>query len=310
MLALICENEVVMKNKFDKLKEWIKRELGRIEIEQNGDKTIYKIINPHENNPKYIEKLSNKLVKQLKNDNKTIVILSSKLKGNKIIKNKLYSNGVRILDGKWLFKFLSIYLLEYVLKQSTEEIENQTITIMVNDLSEVNLKIIMTLAPKVKSLHIITNHIQKFKKVENILYEEMGIVISLSSNKKKGLAKAKLILNLDFPEELLNNYVIYPYAVIINIEHNVRNLPKSFNGVVINNCKIDVDGKIKEKFEEESKFDLEDLYEAQILRKYNIEDTFAKLKADKVEIQKVIGKNGIIEEQEFENIKKQKNGKR
>ena len=42
---------------------------------------------------------------------------------------------------------------------------------------------------------------KKFKKLENDLYEQNGVPIIISNNKKKSLSKSELIINFDFIEE-------------------------------------------------------------------------------------------------------------
>ena len=52
----------------------------------------------------------------------------------------------------------------------------------------------------------LTNHIEKFKTLERKVLEEYGIMITINNNKKKSLAKSNIILNMDFPNELINKY--------------------------------------------------------------------------------------------------------
>ena len=65
-------------------------------------------------------------------------------------------------------------------------------------------------------MNIVTNHIEKFKKLED-KFMENGIMITIGNNKKKSLMKSKIILNIDFPNELINKYMIKDDAIIINV---------------------------------------------------------------------------------------------
>ena len=45
----------------------------------------------------------------------------------------------------------------------------------------------------------------------------MGIILNLSNNRNKSLIKAEIIINVDFPEEIINKYNIYNNAIVVNI---------------------------------------------------------------------------------------------
>ena len=50
--------------------------------------------------------------------------------------------------------------------------------------------------------------------------------------------KSQIILNIDFPQELINKYNIYDDAVIVNLKGNIKINKKRFNGLNINNYEI------------------------------------------------------------------------
>ena len=54
---------------------------------------------------------------------------------------------------------------------------------------------IVFIAEHVKRLNIVTNNLNKFKKIEDYLYNELGITINISNNKKQSLLKSNLIFN-------------------------------------------------------------------------------------------------------------------
>ncbi len=72
-----------------------------------------------------------------------------------------------------------------------------------------------------KSVNIVTNDIGKFKKIEEQILEKEGIAINVTSNKKKGLMRSQIILNVDFPTNLINQCNIPDNAVIINLNSNI-----------------------------------------------------------------------------------------
>ena len=60
--------------------------------------------------------------------------------------------------------------------------------------------------------------IMKSEEFKNYIYSNK---INISNNKKKCLRRKEIIINIDFPEELINKYNIYEKAIIINIEENI-----------------------------------------------------------------------------------------
>lgn len=165
---------------------------------------------------------------------------------------------------------------------------------MVNDNTELNISIIKNIAQEVKKLNIITNNIRKFKKLEEYLYNELGIMIRISNNRSKDLVSAETILNIDFPKELTSKYTISNDSIIINLCDEIKIESKKFNGININYYSI----KIPPEMEIEG-FSSEIVYESYLF-KMNLENAIKKIREDKVEIKGLIGKNGIINKREFD----------
>ena len=121
-------------------------------------------------------------------------------------------------------------------------------------------------------------------------------MLNVSNNKKRSLAKADIIINIDFPAELINKYRIFDKAIIANVNDKIDLQSKRFNGININYYKV----KIPDKYKLEG-FQNEIIYESLIYgKKYEkIKDRFVK---DKIKIKKLIGKNGPIMESEIKQI--------
>ncbi len=116
--------------------------------------------------------------------------------------------------------------------------ENSEISIATNSNDEWLINIIKESSKKFKTLNIVTNNINYFKKIKNILFEENGTIITVTSNKKKALSSSKIILNVNFPQELINKFTVYENAIIINLEENIKIKKKRFNGKMINDYNI------------------------------------------------------------------------
>ncbi|MBO4816150.1 MAG: hypothetical protein J5507_04465 [Clostridia bacterium] len=273
----------------------IKRCINIINVENYNENIIYllPIYNKKKNRNHQINRISKTILKKLEKDRTNKVVLSEYLKGIEALKNNLYSNNINILDGRFLFKCLSKNIIEYILKQNSSKIENSEICIILNDFTNINKNIIIDVAKSAKNVNIITNNISKCNKLENYLYNEYGILLNVSNNKKTSLLKSKIILNLDFPEELINKYKINTKAIIINTQEKIEIHSKKFNGINLNYFKINIPDKYKIEG-----FSYEETYESMI---YNSSygDVQEKIEKDKIEIKGLIGNRGIISKHEF-----------
>ena len=108
---------------------------------------------------------------------------------------------------------------------------------------------------------------------------------------KKVLIKKEIIINIDFPEELINKYNIYEKAIIINIEENIEITNKKFNGINLNYYELDLD----DKYSKYENFDKNTIEESMIIE--------SKLhKYDILKIKNLIGNRGIINDEEFKKL--------
>ena len=268
---------------------WLEKKLNLIRIQDN---TIILPITKETGNKK-IEKLAQKTRKVIqKYSNSKKVILSKEMHNEQMYLNYLNTYGLEIQDGRWLFEILLPDTIEYIINK--KKIEKANISIMINDLTEIELENIKTLARKYKSINIVTNHIEKFKKLQKQLEENEGIIITITNNKKKSLMKSQIILNIDFPNELINKYNIQDEAIIVNLKAKIKINRKRFNGLNISNYEIDFREDKKNNKALSSKYNLRDLYESELYRKQRISEIRRKIKNDKVCIKRIILNNGEL----------------
>ena len=119
-------------------------------------------------------------------------------------------------------------------------------------------------------------------------------MITIANNKKKSLVKIPIILNIDFPSELINKYNLNDNAVIINIKGNVTIKNKRFNGININDYEIEYDNKNNYDLNLDNNYKLSEVYEGNLYKKSPIRFIEKTLKKDKVRISKLIGNNMVI----------------
>lgn len=285
-MTLFFMQESKEKNKY---KFKINSILNKIEEKTDKNEVILTLPIKENAKSKKIRRLINKLDRyQIKT-----AILSEELYDKKEIKNELYSRNINILDGRYLFKLLTGEIINYICKKSKTNQEKVEVSILTNDASNINKEIIIELAERVKILNIITNHINEFKNIEDYLYNEKGIIIKLSNNYKTALLKTNIIINMDFPKEIINKYTIPSRCIIININGGIKIKSKKFNGINVNDYNIII--PLEYKIEG---FNNKIVYEAYVLNK-EYKTTKKQMLEDKIQIQSLIGEKGKINNREF-----------
>lgn len=262
--------------------------------EDNGKTTItLPLFKSNKIRNKKIIKIAKRINKKLYDNNIENVVLSNYLEKNEILKQKLYCQNINILDGRYLFYLLIPEIIEYILKRQKVKLQNGEVTLLINDFTQNNAKIITYIAQNVKRVNIVTNHSNKFKKVEDYLYNELGVILNITNNKSKSLSNANLIINIDFPEEIINKYEINSNAIIVNIFNEIKIRAKKFNGININYYKA----CIPKEYQIDG-FQNNLVYESSIY-KYSYENARKDIIANKIRIKKLVGINGDISENEF-----------
>lgn len=224
------------------------------------------------------------------------VVLSNYLNNIEYVKENLINSKVHIYNGKMLSNYLIYNFIKYISKLKNEEVHTQEISILVNSCNSLNAENILYLATTLKRINIVTTKINDFNKIATYLENTMGIGITITNNKRKSLAKAKMIINIDFNEETLNQFNINRDAIIININNSVEIKTKLFNGINAYDYYIDYDTDLDNevlKF-----FDKKLIYES-TLNKKNYNEIIERIVKDNLKIVNLVGKNGIINEAEY-----------
>jgi len=242
---------------------------------------------------KNANKISKKIMKILNKTNCKKIVLSKEVKKQELLVNKLYSNQIDIVDGKWLFEVMMYDVVKFIINKKNLEPKNTQISITANTISENVIQNLYLLVKEFKKVNVVTNHLEKFKNIEKGLLEEQGVMITFTNNKKKSLAKSNIILNVDFPKELLNKYNINDEAIIVNIQGNMKIDKKRFNGLTINDYEIEFK-KEDFDFEKQNKYYNKDVYEAKTFKKQPFKETISQIHKDNVRISELIGNNVTI----------------
>ena len=264
---------------------FLERILKKIRIENN------RIIIPIEKEPteKEQKKLAQKTIKLLNKSSSKKIVISKKIGQYEKYINILKAKYINV-EGKWLYKMLVPEIMEYILKKENLKKEETSLHILVNDATDVAVQNILEFAKEYKTITIITNHIDKFKKMEEKIFEESGINISIMNNKKKSLSRAKIIINFDFPKELINQYTINEKAIILNLPGKLKINKKRYEGKIIQGYEIK--SKEDSKYNQElDKYYPKTIYESKFYYEQPYQYIREKIKNDKIEIKELYLQN-------------------
>ena len=247
-----------------------------------------KIILPYnfeKSNTKTLEKIIKKIEKIISISNVHKLVPSKKVINNEEFKNLLYASekDIELVEGKWLFSLLLLKIIEFVIEKKKLEKGKTEISILVNDIGENDFENIKSIAKEYKKVNIITNHVEKFKKLEEKMMNENGILINLTNNKKKSLIHSKIIINIDFSNEIINKYKIFEQAIVISLIKGIKIEDKRYQGTVFIDYEIDYK-KDEDDLYKVDKYYKKILYESKMYKKQRLLETKKNLKNDRVEI--------------------------
>lgn len=279
----------------DKMKYYFMKIFCIIQKEEYNNKIKYKITR-YKNKCKIISKLIKKI-------NTKYVVLDNELLKNASIRNMFNASNINILDGKELFRYLILDSIELIQNLCGRSINTMEISILANDIDSLDRSNIVEISQIAKRVNLITNHLDKYKKIEEDILSEYGILINIANNKRKSLKNSDIIINFDMPEELINKYNINQKSVFINISEQADIKRKIFNGINILNYEINWDDEYDDIFLNYSKFQKNILYES-LLKNNEYVHNINKIKEDNIKISEFIGVRGKINKEEFKILKK------
>ena len=286
ILFIIKSNEVVVIKTYYIEKMDKHKIFGRkIQFDNNNVK-IYCDIEKGKNAQRLVNKL-------LQNDVNNVVIDKELITCEKLI-NLLKVSDIKIFDGKWLAKYLALDILEYIVSKKQIVKAETEIAITANEITDLLIEMIKILSKQYKKLTIVTNHIEKLRKIEKEVREKEGILIILSNNKNKSLLKSQIIINMDFNKELINQYKIFEEAIIINVEENIKIESIRFNGIVVNDYEVEIGRKESIWREGIEKYKLKDLIEADLYTRDTFKNIRRKVQKNNISIKELYGINGNI----------------
>ena len=246
-----------------------------------------------------------------------------------IAKHFIKQRNVFFINGNGLFKYIIYEILVYIINIQNRKAELEDYFIVANNIDEIILDNIIFLSTKFKNINIVSKNIEKYRYIEDIVYNNTGNNVILLNNKRKSLKRAKFIVNVDNSINELNEYLIYRKAIIINLNDEINNKDKSiiqdtkehvnqdttkkrkivtltgFEGIFVNSYEIDVNNRIKEFFKKYGliyETSITILYESFLNKKENFSNMRSKIEDAGIIIKKLYGNNGIIDENEYKRV--------
>ena len=259
-------------------------------------------------------------------------ITNQLVKDSNIAKHFIKQRNVFFINGKGLFKYIIYEILVYIINIQNRKAELEDVFIVANNIDEIILDNIIFLSTKFKNINIVSKNIEKYRYIEDIVYNNTGNNVILLNNKRKSLKRAKFIVNVDNSINELNEYLIYRKAIIINLNDEINNKDKNeisiiqdtkeqvnqditkkrkivtltgFEGIFINSYEIDVNNRIKEflkKYGLIYETNITILYESFLNKKENFTNMRSKIQDAGLIIKKLYGNNGIIDENEYKRV--------
>lgn len=234
-------------------------------------------------NKKYIdEKVLKKVLKKCKIEDAQFVY-SNNIKLSESLKKNKYT-------GKIILRNMIIPLLEHFENNLNIDFRLENIFLTVDN--DKNKDIIVDLGNKCKSISLVTDNIRKLYRLDSKLNKDDNIIVSVSSNRRKALQRAKIVVNFDYDETFFENFNINRNCIIINLSNNVLTLKNSFQGSIIEKLEIDYINKY-ENFINIDNFDKTILYETYIYDE-NYDSAKEIMRFDNCRIKKVLGMRNEI----------------
>ncbi len=285
----------MLKKAFSTFLPWMP--VKKIELENKVILTLPLLKNKKITNKQY-SRMARKIVKK---ENLRDIVLTKDLFYQEAFIWQLKKDNIHIFDGKWLEQYLILDCLFFICEKQKQNLGEKEISILVNEPSDIVKQIIMSLAQKVRLLNIITNKINSYQKIEDFLYQNYGIMVRVTNN-KKALSKSDIIINMDYSEEKLNYFSLPKKGILLNFGKNIKIKSKKFDGINIRNYKMVFQNQEMQEFKQlhlEEEFEQKILYESILYRKDSYKNIREKIQKDKVQITELIGLNGTIHEREY-----------
>lgn len=288
----LTERECKLPGKIRNIWWNIKAMMGILVKKKACDKIVYVL-------PKVNKKFLKNVEKILKVSGDKQVCISEELHCREDFMNIIRENGVNILNGSWINKYILLNYLTYIEKNSSLDYSQKEIAFFVDSEYELLIEYIKNISSKFKLITIVTNNIRKFNKIEEKYFCQEGINLNIVNNYRKSLTKTDIIINLDFEEKEIKKYSIYNRAIFINLYNKYEINFKKSTGVNITSCQISMPNKYLEYVELFYNFNYLNVYESLVKKRTSINNILKEIENDEIEIIWLENEKGMVSKKEF-----------
>lgn len=288
--------------KYERIPEFLKKIIYRLEYKSNN------IIDKKVSNGELIilSSVNKKVIRDLKKMKnircwKNVCISNNLIKNNEFI-DFTNQNNLNIMDGKWLLKNIVDKIVEYIAESRKEPLNTYEISILCNKLDDTIVEKTKEICQKVKKCNIVTNNQKQYKKLEEDMYKEKGIILNISNNHKKVLEKSNIIINFDFDDKQIQKCIFSPNAYIINVNKKLDN--SEFGERNIISYKMNLPEKYSEYQNIFENFDSNALYESFIYKNTSYKNIKKELSQDDAKIVYLKDVNDKIIKKSKDNLSK------
>lgn len=254
---------------------------------------------------KKADRVVRNLLKQIRKMKLDTIVFSEEIASHSLywkIGQELDKYNINVLNGRKLMQYMDYDIYEYILNLQKADIKQEDIYFLIKKDKNLDLQFLTKFVEKCKTVNIVTNDIERFKEVQNNLYEKDNILIGVSNNKNKSLKRAKYVFNINLDKKDLEKFKINRNAIIVNFNSYIQYNPNTFDGINVNYFQLSMPDEYIENFEdinECEEFDRVKLYEGilmeeiEIQRKRNTMLSKSELYKRKTMVQDIIKKDGI-----------------
>ena len=245
-----------------------------------------------------LPEVNDKIIKKLKNLAaircwKNLCV-SDNLRRNEQFMDFAKGSSLKIMNGKWLFKNVLDDIIEYMVDIKGDVLGNQEISILCHQLDEVMAEKIKEICQKVKVCNLLTDHVKCYQRLEEEVYQETGMILNITNNYKKAIAKSKIVINFDFSRRDLRKCVFAKGTDMIQVNRAVKFDMKEFGGKNIVFYGIDMPEKYIEYQEKMSGFNSSILYESLIYKRTSYRNIKKELEEDEAKILYLVDLEGKV----------------
>lgn len=160
------------------------------------------------------KRMLNNLIKKVTEYNIDNLVFAEKLLKNDELMS-LFEKKFNILNGKWLYIFLIFNIINKIASVQNKKINEYEITVLCNNPKEIVYENIKKLSKNCKVVNILTKNTEKFKNIENMLYEKNSLILNVSTNNEKVCLYSDIVINIDFSNEELQGCNFNDKSILI-----------------------------------------------------------------------------------------------